>query len=97
VVGGNEKAFGAPARAGDGGAARRREVGEAGSWLGARKSRVRCKVGSAADPTFKNAPTLAEQGIDEHLADRARKLAATPTDKFEADVAKPVAIPVAAG
>jgi hypothetical protein len=33
----------------------------------------RGKVGSAADPTFKNAPTLAEQGIDEHLADRARK------------------------
>jgi N6-adenosine-specific RNA methylase IME4 len=32
--------------------------------------------------------TLASQGIDKHLADRARKAAAMPAPKFEADVAK---------
>lgn len=33
------------------------------------------KIGSAADP-ISRAPTLAEAGIDKHLADRARKMAA---------------------
>jgi N6-adenosine-specific RNA methylase IME4 len=40
--------------------------------------------------------TLAEQGVDKHLADEARKLAAMPADKFEADLAKTVAVAVAA-
>ena len=33
-------------------------------------------------------PTLAEQGIDKNLADKARKLAAMPEKKFEAETAK---------
>jgi hypothetical protein len=32
-------------------------------------------------------PTLAEAGIDKHLADRARKMAAVSRDEFEAEVA----------
>ncbi len=41
-------------------------------------------------------PTLADQGIDKHLANRARKAAAMPEDKFEAHVAHAVNIAVAA-
>jgi N6-adenosine-specific RNA methylase IME4 len=41
-------------------------------------------------------PTLANQGVDKHLADRARKAAAMPADKFEAHVAKAVKVAVAA-
>src|SRR5215475_12760490 len=37
------------------------------------------KTGSKTDPVF----TLAEAGIDKHLADRARKYAAVPTKRFE--------------
>jgi len=33
-------------------------------------------------------PTLAEQGIDKNLADAARKMAAMPEDKFEAEIEK---------
>jgi N6-adenosine-specific RNA methylase IME4 len=39
---------------------------------------------------------LAKRGIDKHLADRSRKLAAMPKDKFEATVAKASKIAVAA-
>ena len=39
---------------------------------------------------------LANQGIDKHLADRARKAAAMPEAKFEAQVARAVAVAVAA-
>ena len=39
---------------------------------------------------------LADQGVDKHLADRARKAAAMPEDKFEASVAKKAKIAVAA-
>jgi hypothetical protein len=36
-------------------------------------------IGPIAGPTAtRNLPTLAEAGIDKHLADRARKLAAVP-------------------
>lgn len=38
--------------------------------------------GSDLDPRDEK-PTLAEAGIDKHLADRARKLAAVPPDKFD--------------
>lgn len=38
------------------------------------------KTGSRADPV--SLPTLAEAGIDKHLADRARKLAAIPETEF---------------
>ena len=38
----------------------------------------RGKVGSQTDPSFSGPPTLADQGIDKHLADRARKAAAMP-------------------
>lgn len=41
-------------------------------------------------------PTLADQGVDKHLADRARKAAAMPEDKFEAQVAQAVKVAVAA-
>jgi N6-adenosine-specific RNA methylase IME4 len=41
-------------------------------------------------------PTLAEQGINKALADRARKAAALSEEKFEADVAKAVKLAVAA-
>lgn len=46
----------------------------------------RGKRGSAGDPRFKDKdkPTLAERGIDKHLADHARKAAAMPETAFEA-------------
>tara|TARA_R110000868_G_scaffold410169_1_gene697426 strand:- start:5121 stop:5438 length:318 start_codon:yes stop_codon:yes gene_type:complete len=40
------------------------------------------KTGSQSDPV--STPTLAAAGIDKHLADRARKMAAVPEAKFEA-------------
>src|SRR5258708_4432886 len=39
---------------------------------------------------------LEKRGIDKHLADRARKAAATPEDKFEAQTNKSIKIAVAA-
>lgn len=62
-----------------------RRVGE---LIAAQKSSVglapagRKKIGSTPDPITAPA-TLAEAGIDKHLADRARKLAALPPEKFE--------------
>ena len=41
-------------------------------------------------------PTLADQGVDKHLADRARKAAAMPEAKFEEQVARAVKVAVAA-
>lgn len=41
------------------------------------------KIGSARVPISESQPTLAEAGIDKHLADRARKLAAIPSPQFE--------------
>jgi phage N-6-adenine-methyltransferase len=46
----------------------------------------RPKNGSQEDP-FSKHPTLAEAGIDKHLADRARKLAAIPETEFEGIIA----------
>ena len=43
-----------------------------------------------------DAPSLADQGIDKHLADRARKAAAMPEAKFEEQVARAVKVAVAA-
>jgi len=40
------------------------------------------KIGSNPDPIIRP-PTLAEAGIDKHLADRARKYAAVPEQEFE--------------
>ena len=40
--------------------------------------------------------SLADQGVDKHLADRARKAAAMPEAKFEAQVARAVKVAVAA-
>ena len=40
--------------------------------------------------------TLKDMGIDVHLADRARKAAVTPEDKFEAQTNKSINIAVAA-
>ena len=51
--------------------------------------------GSLNDPRDK-APTLADQGVDKHLADRARKAAAMPEAKFEEQVARAVKVAVAA-
>jgi hypothetical protein len=42
----------------------------------------RGKRGSKLDPRFDDKPTLAEAGIDKHLADRARKLAKVPQKRF---------------
>ena len=50
--------------------------------------------GSLKDP--RDAPTLADQGVDKHLADRARKAAAMPEAKFEEQVARAVKVAVAA-
>jgi N6-adenosine-specific RNA methylase IME4 len=52
------------------------------------------QCGFAGDPHSR--PSLADQGVDKRLADRARKAAAMPEDKFEAHVAKSVKIAVAA-
>jgi hypothetical protein len=41
-------------------------------------------------------PTLADQGIDKNLAHAARKLAAMPREKFEAEVKKAKGVAVAA-
>src|SRR6476620_3375323 len=43
-----------------------------------------------------DAPSLADQGIDKNLADRARKAAAMPEAKFEEQVARAVKVAVAA-
>jgi phage N-6-adenine-methyltransferase len=43
--------------------------------------------GSKPDPRESASPTLAEMGIDKHLADEARKLGAIPEEKFEENVA----------
>jgi N6-adenosine-specific RNA methylase IME4 len=51
--------------------------------------------GSLNDPRD-NAPTLADQGVDKHLADRARRAAAMPEAKFEEHVARAVKVAVAA-
>ena len=60
-----------------------REQGEAGQLAKA----GRPKIGSEPDPISKT-PTLAAVGIDKHLADRARKMAAIPEDDFEATLAE---------
>ncbi len=44
--------------------------------------------GSKLDPPEDARPTLAAAGIDKHLADQARKLAAVPEEEFEAEVAQ---------
>jgi len=44
--------------------------------------------GSLTVPPVSDAKTLAARGIDKHLADRARKAAAMPEDKFEAQTNK---------
>lgn len=46
----------------------------------------RPKTGSSADPVSPALPTLAEAGVDKHLADRSRKLAAVPDEAFEEHV-----------
>ena len=43
--------------------------------------------GSEMDPRDEK-PTLAEAGIDKHLADRARRYAAVPADEFEGILAE---------
>lgn len=43
------------------------------------------KTGSKSDPV---SPTLTDAGIDKHLADRARKLAAVPAPEFEQQIGK---------
>ena len=43
-------------------------------------------TGSQADPVEQ--PTLSDAGIDKHLADRARKMAAIPNDEFDGIVSR---------
>src|SRR5207302_11325679 len=50
------------------------------------------KTGSPTDPVL---PSLVEQGVDKHLADRARKAAAMPAEQYEVDIAKSRALAVA--
>ncbi len=45
-------------------------------------------TGSKPDPVRDDRPTLAEAGIDKHLADRARKYAAIPEDEFESRISE---------
>jgi phage N-6-adenine-methyltransferase len=59
------------------------QKGSAGLNAGGRPSE---KTGSKTDPVYA-APTLAEAGIDKHLADRARKYAAVPEMEFESILA----------
>jgi hypothetical protein len=66
------------------------ELREAGKLAkGTRGSKVK---GARVD----SGPTLASRGIDKHLADRARKAAAMPEDKYEAATNKSIKIAVAA-
>jgi N6-adenosine-specific RNA methylase IME4 len=69
--------------------AERREAGRLARGGGDKRSdhRVRQRPGDV--------PSLEEQGVDKHLADRARKAAAMPTEQFEVDIAKSRALAVA--
>jgi N6-adenosine-specific RNA methylase IME4 len=58
------------------------------------KEGTRKALGSPKDP--RDRPSLAEQGVGKALADRARKAAAMPEEKFEAHVAHAVKVAVAA-
>jgi N6-adenosine-specific RNA methylase IME4 len=58
------------------------------------KEGKRKALGSPKDP--RDRPSLAEQGIGKALADRARKAATMPEEKFEAHVAHAVKVAVAA-
>ena len=53
------------------------------------------KLAKAGNPNWvsenPNNPTLSDQGIDKNLAAKARKLAAIPEDKFEADAKDAIA------
>ena len=68
--------------------AQKKTVGLAKAWS-AEENRV------VEDPISKT-PTLEEAGIDKHLADRARKAAKMPEDKFEAEIQKASTMAVAA-
>ena len=46
------------------------------------------KTGSKSDPVSERPPTLEDIGVDKHLADRARKLAAVPEAQFESVMAE---------
>jgi phage N-6-adenine-methyltransferase len=59
----------------------RRQAETVGLATGGEHGGKRALDGSRADPSNKK-PTLAEAGIDKHLADRARKYAAIPEDQF---------------
>ena len=48
-------------------------------------------IGSTKDPIEK-VPTLASQGIDKHLADRARKAAAMPATQYEKKIVRQTAL-----
>ena len=60
--------------------------------MGRKGKLVRCTV-KLTPPV--SGPSLKQQGVDKNLAKLARKAAAVPVEKFEADVAKSVAIAVA--
>lgn len=63
-------------------AAQRETVGLASGGEHGGRARI---DGSRSDPSMAR-PTLADAGIDKHLADRARKLAAVPDQQFESMV-----------
>ena len=51
--------------------------------VGLNQGAVSGKTGLKRNPVLDSRPTLASQGIDKNMADRARKLAAVPDAKFE--------------
>jgi len=54
------------------------------------------KIGGVSKTPPKDAPTLADQGVDKNLAKQAREAAAMSEDKFEKEVARAVKVAVAA-
>jgi hypothetical protein len=57
-----------------------------GLRAGARDAKKRKTLRGTVTDLRKDVPTLADAGIDKHLADRARKMAAIPVDRFDAHV-----------
>ena len=55
--------------------------------LGSPGFRAKLNIGSPRNPMFSFPPSLAEAGIDKHLANCARELAAVPEEEFEGMIA----------
>src|ERR1700731_490842 len=71
------------------------EEREAGKLAKGTRGTGRPKKGGSPKVPPKDVQSLAERGVDKHLADRARKAAAMPEAKFEAELAKTVKVAIA--